>query len=87
MGRVVIPITIYGTHECSDCERAKLFLTERNIPFTIVYIDEDEKALQKSLEINGYQTRTPTVVFPDNSWMVEPDNEQLAKQLRKLQLL
>jgi glutaredoxin len=81
------PITIYGTHTCSDCARTKLFLTQRNIPFAILYIEDDQQALEKSLEINGNQTTTPTVVFPDGSWMVEPDNEQLSDKLKALQLL
>lgn len=80
-------ITIYGTHTCDDCARTKLFLEESNIPYEIIYIEDDEKALEKSLEINGHQTTTPTVVFPDGSWMVEPDNEQLADKLKVLKML
>ena len=81
------PITIYGTHTCSDCRRTKLFLEQQNIPYTILYIEDDEKALEKSLEINGNQTITPTVVFPDGSWMVEPDNEQLLEKLKEQKLV
>ena len=81
------PITIYGTHTCSDCQRTKLFLEQQNIPYTILYIEDDEKALEKSLEINGNQTITPTVVFPDGSWMVEPDNEQLLEKLKEQKLV
>lgn len=81
------PITIYGTHTCADCKRIKLFLDERKILYNVLYIEDDEKALEKSLEINGNQTTTPTVVFPDNSWMVEPDNQMLFEKLHALQLV
>jgi glutaredoxin len=87
MDASVTPITIYGTHTCSDCKRTKLFLGERNIAYTELFIEDDQAALQKSLDINGGQTITPTVVFPDGSWMVEPDNEQLEKKLKEIGLV
>lgn len=36
---------IYSTKNCSRCMIAKRFMTDRGIPFTEKYVDQDEEAM------------------------------------------
>ena len=45
-------ITIYGTHWCGDCRRAKQFLRERGVAFREVNIDEAPEAEDLVLRVN-----------------------------------
>ncbi len=80
-------ITIYGMRDCSDCKRAKALLQSKQIVYKEFWIEEDQKVLDYALSINGGVMITPTIQFPDGSVLVEPDNEQLEKKLKKINLL
>ena len=72
---------IYGTEWCGDCKRSKRFLDTRNIPYTWVDIDDDKEARVRTMELNNGKAKVPTIVFDDDSILVEPSNFQLAKKL------
>jgi len=74
-------IVMYGTKWCSDCFRAKAFLTRHHIGFTWVDIDADKAGEAYVRQTNRGNRSVPTILFPDGSTLVEPDDAELAKKL------
>lgn len=74
-------ITLYGAHWCPDCRRSKQFLGEHQIPYTWVDIEEDAVAEALVIAKNGGKRIIPTIVFEDDSFLVEPSNAELAAKL------
>lgn len=73
-------LTIYSTRTCSDCIRAKYWLQKHAIPFTNVFLEDDEKSVDEVLTITQGNTKTPVLVFSDGSILIEPTNEELTKK-------
>ena len=74
-------ITVYGAHWCPDCRRSKQFLGEHQIPYNWVNIEEDPEAEQFVIEKNDGKRIIPTIVFSDETFLVEPTNAELAAKL------
>ena len=74
-------ITVYGAHWCPDCRRSKQFLGEHQIPYNWVDIEEDPEAEQFVIEKNDGKRILPTIVFSDETFLVEPTNAELAAKL------
>ena len=74
-------ITVYGAHWCPDCRRSKQFLGEHQIPYNWVNIEEDPEAEQLVIEKNEGKRIIPTIVFSDDTFLVEPTNAELAAKL------
>lgn len=74
-------ITVYGAYWCPDCRRAKKFLGEQFVPFNWIDIEQDKEAEQYVLQRNNGKRIIPTIVFEDDSFLVEPSNAELAKKL------
>ena len=74
-------ITVYGAHWCPDCRRSKQFLGEHQIPYNWVNIEEDPEAEQLVIKKNEGKRIIPTIVFKDESFLVEPTNAELAAKL------
>jgi mycoredoxin len=77
-------IKIYGTQWCPDCIRAKQLLARENIAYDWINIEQDEAACAYVEEVNGGYKSVPTILFPDGSTLVEPDNATLKKKLDSL---
>ena len=74
-------ITVYGAPWCPDCKRSKQFLGEQRVPYKWVDIDQDEQARRYVQQVNDSRQIIPTIVFEDDSVLVEPTNAQLAQKL------
>jgi glutaredoxin len=74
-------IIMYGTSWCGDTRRARSFLTQHQIEFKWVDIDQDQAAKKLVEEINHGYRSVPTIIFPDGSILVEPSEKQLAEKL------
>ncbi len=74
-------ITIYGAYWCPDCRRSKIFLGDRQIPYTWVNIEEDKEGEAHVLQRNNGKRIIPTIEFADGSLLVEPSNAELARKL------
>ncbi len=74
-------IIVYGTTWCPDCRRAKTFLGEHRIPYVWVDIEQDDAAMEEVERLNEGKRTVPTIVFPDGSRLMEPDNDALATKL------
>ena len=74
-------LTVYGATWCSDCKRAKKFLGEQRVHYHWVDVEQDAEALALVERINKGKRRIPTIVFEDQSILVEPSNAELAAKL------
>ncbi len=74
-------ITMYGTHWCSDCKRAKKFFGEQRVHYDFIDVDMNREGLAFVERVNSGKQIIPTVVFEDGSVLAEPSNTQLAAKL------
>ncbi|MEM7345366.1 MAG: glutaredoxin domain-containing protein, partial [Chloroflexota bacterium] len=74
-------ITVYGAYWCPDCRRSKRFLSEHQISYDWINIEEDEVARATVEQLNDGKRIIPTITFPDGSLLVEPSNAELAQKL------
>jgi thioredoxin reductase (NADPH) len=74
-------VTVYGAYWCPDCRRAKKFLGEQFIPYRWVDIEQDKDGERYVLKKNEGKRIIPTIVFEDDTFLVEPSNTELAKKL------
>jgi thioredoxin reductase (NADPH) len=74
-------VTVYGAYWCPDCRRAKRFLGEQFIPYKWVDIEQDKDGETYVLQKNEGKRIIPTIVFEDDTFLVEPSNAELAKKL------
>lgn len=56
-------LVVYSTTWCSDCQVAKRALTQLEVPFTEVNIEEDPDAAAYVMQINGGRRSVPTLVY------------------------
>jgi glutaredoxin len=74
-------IRIYGTNWCSDCTRSKVFLDNHQIEYSWFNIELNPELQKYVRKINNGKQIVPTIIFSDNSVLVEPSNKQLAQKL------
>jgi thioredoxin reductase (NADPH) len=74
-------IKLYGTNWCSDCKRSKKFLGEQRIQYEYINIEEDSEGQAFVQRVQNGGLTIPTIVFPDNSLLIEPTNAELAAKL------
>ena len=74
-------ILIYGADWCGDCRRAKAFLDEHDISYQWIDVQDDAEATEVVMKLNNGRRIIPTIVFEDDSILVEPSNSELARKL------
>jgi thioredoxin reductase (NADPH) len=74
-------LTVYGAVWCEDCKRAKKFLGEQRIHYAWVDIEQNPEGLALVERVNQGKRIIPTIVFEDDSLLVEPSNAELAAKL------
>ena len=74
-------IKVYGTTWCPDCRQAKIFLEEKMIDYEWIDVDQDVEGATLVMQKNGGKRIVPTIVFSDGSFLVEPNNQELAVKL------
>ncbi|MBT3239779.1 MAG: NrdH-redoxin [Chloroflexi bacterium] len=77
-------IIVYGTKWCPDSHRARLIFKKNDIDYTYIDIDENPEAVEIVLKINNGNRSVPTILFPDESILVEPSNRELKDKLAEL---
>lgn len=78
-------IVLYGVSWCGDCRRSRRLLTQEQIPYTDIDIEQDENAAIFVRQQNGGNQSVPTIIFPDGTKLVEPDNPTLLEKLKPFQ--
>jgi mycoredoxin len=74
-------IVMYTTSWCSDCYRAKYLLDEYGIPYVNIDVEENPEAMAFVKQVNQGNRVVPTIVFPDNTILVEPSSALLAQKV------
>ncbi len=74
-------IRLYGTDWCSDCKRSKKFLGEQRIQYEYINIEHDQDGQAFVQKVQNGGMSIPTIVFDDESTLIEPSNSQLAAKL------
>ncbi len=74
-------IIVYGTRWCGDTRRAVKILDGREIDYQWIDIDKDPQGEKFVKETNQGNRSVPTIVFPDESILVEPSNQVLNNKL------
>lgn len=74
-------LTVYGAPWCSDCKRAKKFLGEQRVHYDWVDVEQDAEGLALVEQVNKGKRIIPTIVFEDESILIEPSNAELAAKL------
>ena len=75
-------IIMYSTNWCGDCVRSEALLKSLDISFDVVDVDKDEVANAYIQELQNGARRIPTIVFPDDTFLVEPSDNQLQEKLQ-----
>ena len=73
-----LPIKIYRTNWCGDCRRAKAIFAEMQVPYMWIDINQNPQAAEFVKQVNRGLRRVPTLIFPDGSILVEPENDILS---------
>ncbi len=74
-------LTVYGAVWCEDCKRAKKFLGEQRVHYHWVDVEQNAEGLALVERVNNGKRIIPTIVFEDQSILVEPSNAELAAKL------
>ena len=77
-------IIMYSTNWCGDCVRSEALLKSLNISFDIIDVDKDEVANAYIQELQNGARRIPTIVFTDDTFLVEPSDNELQAKLQDL---
>ncbi len=74
-------ILMYGTTWCGDCRSVKGVLKDHGVPYRWIDIETEDGAAERMLELNGGLWKTPTLVLPDGTVLVEPSTSRLVQVL------
>ncbi len=58
--------TLYTAKTCPFCKMEKDYLTEKSVPFSEIYVDENPEEAKKMIEISGQMGVPFTVIEKDN---------------------
>jgi len=75
-------ITIYATEWCWSSRRAREIVERAGFECQWIDIDEDSEAREFVEKINKGNRSVPTIVLPDGSIIVEPNEGDLKKRLQ-----
>jgi len=77
------PVTMYTTHWCPDCRRAKSFMKERGVVFQEVDIEQDPTGEEIVMKANNGKRKVPTLRVGDRYFACSPFNPMaLASELQ-----
>ena len=77
-------IKFYTTDWCGDCVRSKALLNKLNVKFEEINVDNNPEANEYITKLQKNQRRIPTIVFEDDTFLVEPSDVELELKLKKL---
>jgi glutaredoxin len=67
-------VTMYTTHWCPDCRRAKYFLKQRGVSYLEINIEEDPSAEAIVLRANHGRRKVPTLKVGERYFACSPFN-------------
>ena len=75
------PLTIYSTQWCGYCHRLMKQLDREQVGYDVVDIEQDPKAADFVMSVNGGNQTVPTVVFADGTALTNPSLAQVKERL------
>jgi mycoredoxin len=79
-------IKVFGTKWCGDTKRALRILDEHKITYEWINIDQDKDGETFVKKTNKGNRSVPTIIFPDDSILVEPSNQELIDKLESIDM-
>ena len=80
-------IIMYGTRWCGDSRKARKVLDTNQIEYEWINIDQDKEAELYVKKINNGFRSVPTILFPDETILVEPSEKELLTKLKELKII
>ncbi|MFG3302500.1 mycoredoxin [Micromonospora chersina] len=77
-------LTMYSTPWCGYCHRLKSQLDREGIAYEVVDIEQDTKAAEFVMSVNGGNQTVPTLRFGDGSALTNPSITQVKQHLASL---
>lgn len=77
-------LTMYSTPWCGYCHRLKSQLDREGIAYEVVDIEQDPKAADFVMSVNGGNQTVPTMKFDDGSALTNPSIKQVKEHLAAL---
>lgn len=77
-------LTMYSTPWCGYCHRLKSQLDREGIAYEVVDIEQDPKAADFVMGVNGGNQTVPTMRFDDGTTMTNPSIVQVKQHLAAL---
>ena len=74
-------MTIYSTQWCGYCHRLMKQLDREGVGYQVVDIEDDPKAAEYVMSVNGGNQTVPTVVFGDGTALTNPSLAQVKERL------
>ncbi|MEV4626003.1 mycoredoxin [Micromonospora sp. NPDC049523] len=74
-------LTMYSTSWCGYCHRLKSQFDREGIAYQVVDIEQDPKAAEYVMSVNGGNATVPTVLFPDGTALTNPSITQVKQRL------
>ncbi|MDT0531064.1 mycoredoxin [Micromonospora sp. DSM 115977] len=74
-------LTMYSTPWCGYCHRLKSQLDREGIGYEVVDIEQDAKAAEFVMSVNGGNQTVPTLRFADGSALTNPSITQVKQHL------
>lgn len=74
-------LTMYSTSWCGYCHRLKSQFDREGISYQVVDIEQDPKAAEYVMSVNGGNATVPTVLFPDGTALTNPSIIQVKQRL------
>ncbi|MBM7078910.1 MULTISPECIES: mycoredoxin [Micromonospora] len=74
-------LTMYSTPWCGYCHRLKSQLDREGIGYEVVDIEQDPKAAEFVMGVNGGNQTVPTLRFADGSALTNPSINQVKQHL------
>jgi mycoredoxin len=78
-------IIMYGTRWCGDTIRARKVLDKLGIDYEYIDINKDSAGDKFVKETNHGSRSVPTIIFPDESILVEPSTNRLLEKINSLE--
>ncbi|KAB1912294.1 mycoredoxin [Micromonospora sp. AMSO31t] len=77
-------LTMYSTSWCGYCHRLKSQLDREGIAYEVVDIEQDTKAAEFVMKVNGGNQTVPTLRFDDGSALTNPSIVQVKQHLTSI---
>jgi mycoredoxin len=75
---------MYSTSWCGYCHRLKSQLDREGIAYEVVDIEQDTKAAEFVMKVNGGNQTVPTLRFDDGSALTNPSIVQVKQHLTSI---